>query len=438
MSAKICWAKWAAVAGLLACGAHAAAQVYAQPEPAEATASAKTALDEAIAMEASFRAWYESQPRGEATRRAQGEVERRLADLKIESLSPEAIEVLAPMLQFSDPLMGRVLPYLSEVGTRNDADGAAASVLTTMFELVLSQEFPPADRVRALLEHPGMETALRAGRGVSVIRLAVNLGVDDLEGVREPLVGLRGVFDVDAVPVDLALSGPAYLASMRALAGRPDSDIDVDAVEASVIAAARRSLAQLPADADEGSLARLELMLASLDGAFARGRLLNHEAPDMQFTWASAEELPETLSALRGRVVVLDFWATWCQPCVASFPKIRELTAHYEGKPVTVLGVTHLQGQHVGGPRDRTNTAGKPELEYELMDAYIGERDITWPVVFVREAVWIEYGVEAIPHIAIVDKEGTVRHRGLNPFAPLEGKYRLIDALLAEEPGASG
>ncbi|MGB8260022.1 MAG: TlpA disulfide reductase family protein [Terracidiphilus sp.] len=52
-------------------------------------------------------------------------------------------------------------------------------------------------------------------------------------------------------------------------------------------------------------------------------------------------EHPPTWSELSGRVVVVDFWATWCAPCIASFPKLNALKSQSSGKPVKFLSVTY-------------------------------------------------------------------------------------------------
>src|SRR5690606_23358102 len=113
----------------------------------------------------------------------------------------------------------------------------------------------------------------------------------------------------------------------------------------------------------------------------------------------------------------LDFWATWCGPCVASFPQVRELAAHYEGYPVEIVGVTSLQGKTFfeAGPED-TPTA---EAEHEAMHRYMKERDITWTVAFSEQEVFNpEYGVRGIPHVVIIDPAGKIVHRDLHPASP--------------------
>lgn len=156
------------------------------------------------------------------------------------------------------------------------------------------------------------------------------------------------------------------------------------------------------------------------------------EAPEIDFTWVSDGEMAK-LSDLRGKVVVLDFWATWCGPCVRSFPQVRELTDHYAGTDVLVVGVTSLQGQVFGLEDNPIDTEDDPAKEHSLMSDYMAKHDINWTVVFSEQDVFNDdYMVEGIPHMAIIAPDGTVRHTGMHPAAPKAEKLARIDAILEE------
>lgn len=173
-------------------------------------------------------------------------------------------------------------------------------------------------------------------------------------------------------------------------------------------------------------------MQRRIEAEQAQVALIGQPAPALHFEWASREGLA-SLDDLNGKIVVLDFWATWCGPCVASFPKLRELVTHYAGQPVEFVGVTSLQGRIDGLEPDVIDTRGASEKEHQLMADYIKAQDITWTVAFSREDVFNpEYGVVGIPSMAIVAPDGKVRHAGLHPAMSHDEKVQMIDALLDE------
>lgn len=188
---------------------------------------------------------------------------------------------------------------------------------------------------------------------------------------------------------------------------------------------------ETPEARSERSRDHLERTLARLEGPEARGELLGAAAPEIHFDWVSRGDW-RALSELRGKVVVLEFWATWCGPCVEAFPKVAQLVQRFEGYPVEVIGVTSLQGAIIGLRSGGTvNCKGDPEKEKRLMAQYIEERGITWPVAISREPVFNPaYGIEGIPHVVIIAPDGTTRHRanGLR----LDDAVGRVDALLEE------
>jgi thiol-disulfide isomerase/thioredoxin len=182
------------------------------------------------------------------------------------------------------------------------------------------------------------------------------------------------------------------------------------------------------AKAADQALAAIDRMEAAEK---AQTALIGSPAPELDFIWSSRDGL-KALSELKGQVVVLDFWATWCGPCISSFPKVREHVAHFKGTPVTFLGVTSIQG-FVANMGPRIDTKGDPAKEMALMPEFMQAKEMTWDVVFSEQPVFNpDYGISGIPYVAIIAPDGTVRHAGIHPgddSADITGK---ITALLQE------
>ncbi len=135
------------------------------------------------------------------------------------------------------------------------------------------------------------------------------------------------------------------------------------------------------------------------------------QVPD--FTLKSFDGRVVTISQLRGKVVVINFWASWCPPCRDEAPYLEQTWRKYKDQGVVFIGVDYADSE-------------KPAL------AYIKEFDITYfngPDLGTRIAQ--EYHISGVPETYFVAKDGTVRGNNIGPLkAPqLDNK---IDELLAE------
>src|SRR5213082_98709 len=105
-----------------------------------------------------------------------------------------------------------------------------------------------------------------------------------------------------------------------------------------------------PLLASSAVLAALSFALAALPAAAAEEKadphadLIGKPAPEIPGDFALNGK-PTKLADLKGKVVLLDFWAVWCGPCVATFPHLREWNKEYKDKGLEVLGVTSYYEQ---------------------------------------------------------------------------------------------
>lgn len=173
--------------------------------------------------------------------------------------------------------------------------------------------------------------------------------------------------------------------------------------------------------------------LAHMKGNAMRGELLNKPAPEINFLWSSDPSLKKLADLYPGKVVVLDFWATWCKPCIGLFPKVRELNAKYQGKPVVFVGVTSIQGYHIDAEKGKIDCKGDPQKEISLMPSLMKQLNVTWTVAIGdKDCFNPDFDIMGIPHMAILDKNGIVRYDGVEP----EEVAAKIDSLLNETVAA--
>lgn len=139
-------------------------------------------------------------------------------------------------------------------------------------------------------------------------------------------------------------------------------------------------------------------------------RLIGRRAPEISATgWINGAQ---TMRDLRGKIVVLDVWGTWCGPCIAAIPKNNEIASRFADRGVTFVGICESNGS-------------------EKMAEVVRQHNIQYPTGReVGDRVKRAYDVGWFPYYVLVDRNGYIRAAGLSP----SGVEPALEALLAEQP----
>ncbi len=127
------------------------------------------------------------------------------------------------------------------------------------------------------------------------------------------------------------------------------------------------------------------------------------------------EGAPVDLGAARGHVTVVDFWASWCEPCKLALPELEELSRDLEGRGLRAYAVSTDENR-------------------QSMERFLAETPVKLPILWDRggEAL-ARFDVRFMPVTLIVDREGVIRHvhQGWKKSRPAEQRAE-VEKLLAE------
>jgi len=139
--------------------------------------------------------------------------------------------------------------------------------------------------------------------------------------------------------------------------------------------------------------------------------------PAIAFSLKTPEGKEVTLESLKGRIVVLDFWATWCGPCKLAMPTLQKLHEKYAGKPVSIIGVNCMEQD----PEEAVKYTKKEKFTYMQL---LGGDDLA-----------TAYGVSGIPTLIVIDAKGNVLGSEIGFSPELEMKLSAeIDEALGAKP----
>ena len=145
----------------------------------------------------------------------------------------------------------------------------------------------------------------------------------------------------------------------------------------------------------------LTLLTSPLLASATRGE----PAPEMHFDAVIPERsvAEATMKALAGKAVVLEFWATWCAPCITSMPDLNELARQFQDRPVQFISVT--------------------DEERPVVEAFLRKRPLEgWIGLDPKRRLFQAYGVDGIPQTVLIDRKRQRNTPGRNglPAAEME------------------
>jgi thiol-disulfide isomerase/thioredoxin len=124
-----------------------------------------------------------------------------------------------------------------------------------------------------------------------------------------------------------------------------------------------------------------------------------------------------TLESLKGRIVLLDFWATWCGPCKLAMPGMQKLHEKYRGKPVSIIGVDTWERGPADGPKK-----------------YMAKEGFTYRLLLKGDDLAKAYGITGIPTFVLIGPTGKILYIGVGYDAAGEAKLStFIDEALASQ-----
>lgn len=145
----------------------------------------------------------------------------------------------------------------------------------------------------------------------------------------------------------------------------------------------------------------------------ARGKLafLELAKKPLEIAFTAIDGRAVDLKQLRGKVVLVDFWATWCGPCVAELPNVKKVYEKYHGKGFEVVGIS-LEMAQVGSQDTPDQKAAKLAKARKTLTQFIEKQSLPWPQYFDGKGwdndISKKYCLSGIPAMFLLDQDGRI------------------------------
>ncbi|MFM8334855.1 MAG: TlpA family protein disulfide reductase, partial [Opitutaceae bacterium] len=134
-------------------------------------------------------------------------------------------------------------------------------------------------------------------------------------------------------------------------------------------------------------------------------------AKPLELAFTAVDGRPVDLKNLRGKVVLIDFWATWCGPCIAELPNVKRVYADYHDKGFEVIGISLENGRLLPGDTPE-QTAAKLAAAKKVLTDFTAKEKMPWPQHFDgkywKNEFAVQFSIGSIPAMFLLDQEGRV------------------------------
>lgn len=157
---------------------------------------------------------------------------------------------------------------------------------------------------------------------------------------------------------------------------------------------------------------QLSQIQSTVSQAIKMNALIGQDAayPENMQAWVNGEEL--TPESLKGKVVLLDFFAVWCGPCIATFPHLRDWHDQYSDQGFEIIGITSYYGYgwDANTNRPKREEGIEPSAEEEALEQFVAHHELRHPIAYSSDRnLSKHYLVSGIPHMVLIDRQGKVR-----------------------------
>ncbi len=155
------------------------------------------------------------------------------------------------------------------------------------------------------------------------------------------------------------------------------------------------------------------LIISCQSGSKSTVPVVGNKAPEFSIRDINGRKID--INSLKGKVVLLEFWATWCPPCRRSIPEMETLYRQFVDKDFVLIGISLDEGSNA----------------VEAVKNFVNEFNMTYPIAVDTGEVSKKYQVTSIPTIFLIDKSQKIvkRYMGFSPGLG-EELSRQIEALL--------